>query len=407
MDPSFIRDPEVVFTSLIAFFVVLVTALVFSALFKRFRVPWTIALILGGIVMGPQGLGFFQLNDVVMFLAEVGIIFLMFIAGMETKVSSIKAVWKEASIIGAVSGFIPGMVGVAIGFGFGYEMETSLLLGIIFMSSSFAVIIPTLESRGILHYKIGKIIVASTMVQDIFSLVLLAVLLQFLSPDTAVSLPVLMIVLLIALAGGVIAKRYVKGFRQWLAKLRQEKPEAHSLFEQELTMVVAVLIGTAILFEFFQLETIVGAFFAGFILAEITRSKILENKIHILGYGIFIPVFFVTIGGWTNLELLVEESRTVIPLVFVILLGSALSKFFFGWLPARLLGFTNYKSILVGITSVPKLITTLAVILVGQRLDILSSELVTAIIVLSVVTTLIGPLITTYLLRIKPESYLR
>ena len=407
MDPSIIRDPEVIFTSLIAFFIALVTALVFSALFKRFKIPWTIALILGGIVMGPQGLGLFQLNEIVMFLAEVGIIFLMFIAGMETKVSSIKSVWKEASIIGAVSGIVPGMIGVTIGLGFGYGVETALLLGIIFMSSSFAVVIPTLESRGVLHYKIGKIVVASTMLQDIASLILLAILLQFISPETAVSLPVLIIVMFIALAGGVMAKKYIKSFRQWLAGLRQKKAGTHSLFEQELTLVVAILVGTAILFEFFQLETIVGAFFAGLILAEIARSRILQNKIHILGYGVFIPVFFVTIGGWTDVGLLAEESRTVIPLVLAILLGSSMSKFFSGWASARFLGLTNYKSVLVGVTSVPQLITTLAVVLVGQRLELLSPELVTAIIVLSIVTTLISPLFTTYLLRTRPDSYLK
>ncbi len=408
MDPSIIRDPEVIFTSLVAFFIALVTALVFSALFKRFKVPWTIALILGGIVMGPQGIGLFELNEIVMFLAEVGIIFLMFIAGMETKISSIKSVWKESAFIGAISGFAPAMVGIIIGLAFGFSIATSLLLGIIFASSSFAVVIPTLESRGVLHYKIGRIIIASTMLQDIASLILLGMFLQFISPETAVSLPVLIIVMFFALALGMLARKYITPFRQWLAKLRnQKKTDSHSLFEQELTLVVAVLIGTAILFEFFKLETIVGAFFAGLILAEITKSKILENKIHILGYGVFIPIFFVTIGGWTDVGLLVEEASTIWPLVITILLGSSLSKFFSGWLSARWLGLTNYKSVLVGITSVPQLITTLAVVLVGQSLGLLSPGLVTAIIILSVVTTLTSPLITNYLLRSKPDSYLK
>ena len=407
MDPSIIRDPEIIFTSLLAFFVALVTALVFSALFKRFKIPWAIALILGGVVMGPQGLGIFELNEVVMFLAEIGVIFLMFIAGMETKISSIRNVWKESAIVGAVSGIVPATVGILIGLSFGYEITTALLIGIIFTSSSFAVVIPTLEARGVLHYKIGRIIVASTMIQDIASLVLLGLLLQFISPHTAVSLPVFMLVAAVAFAVGVFVKRHVKEFRQWLAGLRNKKSGAYSVFEQELTLVVAVLIGTALLFEFFQLETIVGAFFAGLVLAEISRSKILENKVHILGYGIFIPVFFVTIGGWTDFGLLVEESSTVLPLVGAIVLGSALTKFISGWIASRMVGLTNFKSVLVGITSVPQLITTLAVVLVGQSLEVLTPELVTAIIVLSILTTMVSPLITNYLLRTRPDSMLR
>ncbi len=407
MDPSIIRDPDVIFTSLVAFFIALVTALVFSALFRRFKVPWAIALILGGIVMGPKGIGLFELNEIVMFLAEVGIIFLMFIAGMETKISSIKSVWKEATVIGAISGFVPAMVGIIIGLSFGFGLATSLLLGIIFTSSSFAVVIPTLEARGVLHFKLGRIIIASTMIQDIASLILLGMFLQFISPDTTVSLPVLMIFMFFALAMGMLARKYITPFRQWLAGLRNRKPGTHSLFEQELTLVVAILIGTSILFEFFKLETIVGAFFAGLILAEITRSKILESKIHVLGYGVFIPIFFVTIGGWTDIGLLVEEASTIWPLVLVVLLGSSLSKFLSGWLSSRWLGLSNYKSVLVGVTSVPQLITTLAVVLVGQRLELLSPELTTAIIILSITTTLISPLITNYLLRARPDSYLK
>lgn len=407
MDPSLIRDPEIIFTSLVAFFIALVTALVFSALFKRFKIPWTIALILGGIVMGPQGFGLFQLNEIVMFLAEIGVIFLMFIAGMEVKVSSIKTVWKESAIIGAISGIVPAAIGVAIGLAFGYEMVTALLMGIIFTSSSFAVVIPTLEARGILDYKIGRVVVASTMLQDIASLILLGLLLQFISPETAVSLPVLGIVMFIAFAAGVLIRRYIKWFRQWLAKLRTQKMSTYSLFERELTLMVAILIGSAIVFDLFHLETIVGAFFAGLILAEITRSKILENKVHVLGYGIFIPIFFVTVGGWTDVGVLIEESSTVLPLVFAILIGSSLSKFLSGWASARWLGFNSYKSVLVGVTSIPQLITTLAVLLVGQRLGILPPELVTAVIILSIVTTLLSPLFTSYLLRTRPISELR
>ncbi len=407
MDPSLIRDPEVILTSMVAFFIALVTALVFSALFKRFKVPWAIALILGGIVMGPQGIGLFEINEIVMFLAEVGIIFLMFIAGMETKISAIRSVWKESAFVGAVSGFAPALVGLIIGLAFGFGIETSLLLAIIFTSSSFAVVIPTLEARGVLHYKIGRIIVASTMLQDIASLILLGIFLQFISPETAVPLPVLMIFMMFAAAAGMLARKYITPFRQWLAKLREKKAGTHSLFEQELTLVVAILIGTAILFEFFKLETIVGAFFAGLILAEITRSKILENKIHILGYGVFIPIFFVTIGGWTDLGLLVESASTIWPLVIIVLLGSSLTKFFSGWASGRWLGLSSYKSGLIGITSVPQLITTLAVVLVGQRLELLPPELVTAIIILSVVSTLVSPLITNYLLRTRPDSYLK
>ncbi len=407
MDPAEFRDPEIILESLTAFFVVLVTALIFSALFRRFKVPWAVALILGGIALGPQGLGWFEPGESLLFMAEIGVIFLMFIAGMETKISSIKEVWWEAFFVGTISGLVPALVGLLIGIFFDLGIEAALLLAIIFMSSSFAVVIPTLEARGVIHYRLGKIIVASTMLQDIASLIILAIFLQFISPEeTPVSFPVLMIIVAAVFAAGYKLKRYVPRFRKWLQE-QKKKTSNRYRFERELRMAVAVLIGASVVFEFFRMETIVGAFFAGLLLSEVISSKVLENKIHVLGYGIFIPVFFVTIGGWTNVSLLVEEASKIWPLVFAIILGSALTKFASGFLASRWLSLSTYQSSLVGVTSVPQLITTLAVVLVGQGLGILDEQLSTAIIMLSIVTTLVSPMITGHLLRSKPDNCLK
>lgn len=404
------REPEIVLSSLTIFFTALAGALIFSMLLKRLKVPWAVTLILGGVLIGPHGLRLIELNDTLVFLSEMGILFLMFIAGMETKVSAIKSVWKNAVVVGVASGLIPAMVGVVIGLAFGYGLSTALLLGIIFINSSFAVVIPTLESKGILHYKIGRVIVASTMIQDISSLIMLAVFLQIASPEGWLPLPVVVILLGFALAAGIAAKSLIPRFRQLMVELRRIRKldnDVYALFEQELTLVVAVLVGVAIVFELFKMETVVGAFFTGLILTEITRSKILEHKIHILGYGVFIPIFFVTVGVWIDVHMLTEQALTIWPLILAIVLGSSASKFVSGWLAAKMLGYSSYQSSLIGITSVPQLITTLAIATVGQRLGIMPPELVIAIVVLSITTVVASPLIAGQMLRMKQRSQLR
>lgn len=393
------RDPEMILASLFTFFVALAAALLFSSTLRRFKIPWAIALIFTGVIIGPYGLDWFELDDTVLFLSEIGVIFLMFLAGMETRISAIRPVLRDASIVATVSGIVPALVGVAIGLGFGYGWDTALILAIIFMSSSFAVVIPTLEARGLLQTRLSRVIVASTMLQDIASLILFAVLLQFITPESWVPIPALISAGVMAAAGGYLLRHYFSHLQAWFQHLRQKESHEFELFEQELTLTVVILVGAAIVFEILRMETIVGAFFAGILIAEITRSQILEHKVHILGYGIFIPIFFVSVGAWVELSIFQDELWLILPLTAAIVLGSALTKFISGWAAAKVLGYSGLQSSLIGVTSIPQLITTLAVLLVAQNLELLPPEVVTAVVILSVVTVVASPLITNRLLQ--------
>ena len=392
------RDPEMILVSLLAFFVVLGAALVFSSLLRRFSVPWAVALILGGMAVGPDGLGLIELNNTVLFLAEIGVIFLMFIAGMETSISAIKRVWRHGLFVAFVSGVIPSIVGASIGLAFGYGMQTALILAVIFMSSSFAVVIPSLEEKGILHSRLGRVVVSSTMIQDIASLVLLAIMLQFISPDAWVPLPILLGAMALALAAGILARKHIIGLRKWWDDRREHSSHEFAMFEQEIGLVVLIMVGMAFIFEVLKMETIVGAFFAGMIISELTKSKVLEYKIHVLGYGIFIPIFFVVIGAWVDLGVFTDKLWTILPLTIAITLGSAISKFASGWVAAKALGYSSREGAIIGATSIPQLITTLAVLVVGENLGILTPELVAAIVILSILTVIISPTVTTRLL---------
>ena len=392
------RDPDMILVSLLAFFVILGAALLFSTLLRRFSIPWAVALVLGGMIIGPYGIGLVELNNTVLFLAEIGVIFLMFIAGMETSVSAIKRVWRDGLAVAVVSGVVPGIIGGAIGLAFGYSLQTALILSVIFMSSSFAVVIPTLEGRGILHSKLGRVVVSSTMIQDIASLIFLALMLQFISPEAWVPFPVLIGAMVIALVSGILARKHIVGIRRWWDGRRKHSSHEYALFEQEITLVILVMVGMAFIFEFLKMETIVGAFFAGLIISELTKSKVLEYKIHILGYGVFIPIFFVVIGSWVDLSVFTDKLWTILPLATAIVLGSSLSKFTTGWVAGKALGYSSRESAIIGATSVPQLITTLAVILVGQNLGLLPPELVAAIVILSISTVVISPTVTNRLL---------
>lgn len=335
--------------------------------------------------MGPYGFNWVAPTPTFDFISEIGLILLMFIAGLEIKLASFKSFHRDLAWLSFINAAIPFAVGFSIGMLFDFSTTAALLLGIIFMSSSIAVIVPSLEAAGIIHHKIGKEIVSAIIIIDIASLVLLSVLIQSIAPVT--ELPLLSFYFILTLI--------LIGFRYALPKLRDLIPrrrDEHDLFESEVRIVMAMLIGVVVTFELLGLHPIIAGFFTGLVLSESISSKILIDKLHTISYGVFIPVFFISIGMHTNI-LVFLESIAVLGLITAVVAGSMGSKFISGWIGARAAGFSSSDAATMGIASLPQLSTSLAVVFTGVELELIPPELVTAMVILSVISTLASPLL--------------
>jgi len=167
---------------------------------------------------------------------------------------------------------------------------------------------------------------------------------------------------------------------------------SEDLFQQELRVIFAILIGTVISFEILGLHPIIAGFFACLVLSGSIKSEILKEKLHTISYGLFIPTFFIIIGTKTNLGIFLESHSAAL-LIVVVVLGSLLSKFASGWIGGRIIGFTSSQSLLIGASTIPQLSTTLAVAFTAAALGLLNQELIVAMVILSTVTTFVGPLL--------------
>ena len=371
--------------TLLPFFIILVAGILFSLLFARLHLPWVIAMIAAGIAIGPFGLGLFEPDTTLEFIGQVGLIFLMFMAGLETRLSSFREFRRGIVIISLLTSTIPAVAGFAIGQFFGYGFNASLLLGIIFISSSIAVVLPSLESSGLLTTKLGRTAVASTVVNDVLSLILLSIFLQTTQAITPIPLPLFYVGLIFSLFG----------LRWAIPKIREivhKYGRQGDAFEKEVQAIVVILLGTVVLFEVLGLHPITAAFFAGLVLSESIKSIELKKKIHALSYGVFIPVFFVIVGTQTNLGVFVRAGGAFYLTISVVVLSVA-TKFLSGFVGAAIAGFGAVQSILVGSATVPQLSTTLAVVFVARSLSLLDEQIITSLIILSVVTTFIGPFV--------------
>ena len=370
---------------LISFLVLMLAGLFLSDVFRRLNLPYVIALILAGIIIGPYGLDVLEVNGPMEFLGSIGLVFLMFMAGLEIRWKGVEKVKKDASKISVINGLIPFAVGFFIANYFGYDFIASLLLGTIFISSSIAVVIPSLVANKLFESRLGKSIVAATMFEDIFSLVLLSFVLQMINPTTTLPLPIFYILFFAAVIGIRIA----------VPELRKLFCPEHKtdVFEEQVMFIFAVLLGTVVIFDLLGIHSIIAGFFTGLVLSQsMRRNEIVVKKLHALSYGLFIPAFFIIIGVETDISVFLDAGGAV-TLTLVVVIGSILSKFISGYVGGRLGGFKSNQSILIGASTIPQLSTTLAVAFVGLELGILDHRLVTAMIILSMVTTFVGPLL--------------
>lgn len=366
------------------FFIILLVAVVFSQLFLRMKIPWVVALIFGGILVGPNGIGWFQTDNTIDFLAEIGLVMLMFMAGVESKLTDMKGLKKRVAIVALLIGLIPTLVGMAVTTALGYDWTTSILMGIIFMSSAIALLVPSFEEHNIMNSDLGKVVIGSAIIIDAISLVLLSVFLQFANGTPTFGSLIIYPVALALL--GVFAWAIPK--IRWLAL--SDIKDSGDIFEKELRFTLLTLISLVVFFEFVGLHAIIAGFFAGMILSKSMGSTLLHAKLHAISYGFFIPVFFVVVGSSTDLTVFTEGLRPLL-VMFAIIGSLIVSKFASGWMAGRLADFSTRSSTFIGFSVIPQLSTALAVAFLGFGEGLLTQELLSSVIGLTIVTSVLSP----------------
>ena len=347
-------------------------------------------MIVGGIVFGPSIFNTVSIDPTIDFIGQVGLIFLMFMAGLETKFSHFREFRTNLFTLAFINGAIPFLAGLLVTLALGYEFMTALVIGIVFVSSSIAVVIPTLSVYGLINNRLGQSVIVTTVLQDIASLVLLSILLQTVNPVTEMPLTVFYPVLL----GVLVALRLlIPKLREFVVKMATGSPD---LFQLEFRSTFLMLIGTVIAFELLGLHPIVAGFFSGLVLADSIKSKVLKEKIQTISYGIFIPTFFIVVGLQTDLRALSDLTTTVF-IITAIILTLLVSKYVSGYLGSRLVGFDGVESNFFAVTSLPQLSTTLATAFVAYNLSIIDQTLLTALVLLSVTTVLLSPILISQL----------
>jgi Kef-type K+ transport system membrane component KefB len=381
--------------TLLVLLLILALGLIIPELLRKFRLPFITLIILAGAILGPFGLGYVQSNETINFFGFLGMAFLMFMAGLETDVSKISKSKNKILIMALFNGFIPFIVGVTITKAFGYQWVTSILIGVVFISSSVAIIVPSLKNISSIKKETTNLILAAVLLADIVSLVALGIIFQNTSPITSLPLPIYFLILIISIPAILYLTPKISNY---VLRGRFSQDEGH---ERRIRFVVIMIISILAYLTLLGVHEILAAFLAGISLAKTVKKDktgILYTKLHTLGYGLFVPIFFFIVGMEMNVSLLREFDIANI-LMFLLIFGLIFSKMVSGYFAGRIIRLSKKDSMLFGSISITQLTTTLAVTYAASSLGLLDSVLVTSIILLSVITTFLGPILVSFITK--------
>jgi len=375
--------------ALIFFLIVIGAAFIMPELAKKIKIPYVTSIVIAGILIGPFGFKVLQLSETVEFLAIIGAIFLMFIAGLDVKLSSLKKLGYKVILIAVINAVIPSVSAYYLGIYFGYSILSSLILATIFVSSSIGIIIPSLTEAGLIETPLAKSIIGATVLEDIVSLLIFAVILQYAKPSSFLPLPIYLLIIAVFLL--VVYKLLPKFEKDFITDEQQKKEtQKQDVFEGEFKYIFIILIAMAIFFEALGMHAIIAGFIVGLLLSDVIKRRLVYDKIHTISYAFFIPIFFLIVGMKTDLFLILAAKENII-ITASIILTLLITKFVSGWVAGKITGFSNLESAAIGASTTPQMSTSLVVALVALEYGLFDNILINAIIILSIVTTLFAP----------------
>lgn len=369
-------DPVLIFA------LVMLIILVVPLLFKRIRIPGIVGLILAGAIVGPSILGLLERDDTIVLLGTVGLLYLMFMAGLSIDLNRFEKLRERSIGFGIVSFLLPQLGAYAVGiYLLDYSIATSLLLGAI-VGSHTLLAYPIVERLGITKNTPVTMALGGTLVTDTLSLGLLAVVAGSVADDLGASYwtGFGLSVAIFVTAAVLILPRLGRWFFQ---NVKYEN-------NTDFVFMVAVLFSTAFLADLVGLAPIIGAFMAGLLLNRLVpESGTLMSRVQFVGNALFIPFFLISVGMLVDVAVLVDLLVWVKAIAFTLLvflgkgLAAALIQLLFRYSPAE--GLVVY-----GLT-VPQSAATLAVTLVGYDLGFFDTTAVNAVVIMILFTCLLGP----------------
>lgn len=369
--------------------IIIIAAKLFGLLARKLKAPQVAGEIIAGLIIGPSLLNLVGASDFLSGMAEIGVIILMFTAGLETNISDLKKTGVKATIIACVGVFVPLVFGTLLYMAFyGFsaigteEFYRAVFIGTILTATSVSITVQTLREMGKLTNELGQTIMSAAIIDDVIGIIVLTVVIGFKKPDaevTSVLLRTLAFFVLAVILGIIIYKLF-----KWY-----DNKHPHTRRIPILGIALAFAL-SYVADKYFGVADITGAYVAGVILCSLRDSEYITQKMDTNSYIIFGPVFFCSIGLSTNIRNL---DTTILWFSLAFVAVGLLSKIIGCGLAARCLGYRGHNALKVGVGMMTRGEVALIVAQRGLKAGMLEPAYFTAVILLIIISSIMTPLL--------------
>lgn len=369
--------------------IIIVFAKLFGIIARKLRAPQVVGEIVAGLIIGPGVLGLVQQTDFLVQMAEIGVVLLMFSAGLETDLKELLKTGPIALLIACCGVFIPLVGGTLLYMGFygsapwGSEnFYKAVFIGVIMTATSVSITVESLREMGKLKGKVGTTILSAAIIDDVIGIIVLTFVIGFKNPESNPGGVVIStgLFFVMALVLGIILYHIFK-------KLDNRYPHTRRIPIISLALCFFFAYAAE---KYFGIADITGAYVAGIILCSIKDSSYIDEKMEVSSYMIFGPIFFASIGIKTNIDNM-DGAILLFSLCFVVV--ALLGKIIGCGLMARACKFNFIDSMKIGVGMMTRGEVALIVAQKGLSVGLLTPIYFTSVILLIMFSSIMTPII--------------
>ncbi|MFD2614263.1 cation:proton antiporter [Paenibacillus gansuensis] len=351
--------------------------------------PAVVGKLIIGVIIGPALLGWIDNSEMIDELSEIGVLLLMFIAGLETDLDELKRSFKSSMAVATGGILLPFAGGYLVGTWIGMDTPHAIFLGLLLSATSVSISVQSLKELDMMKSRESTTILGAAIIDDIMVVVLLAFVMSIFGGEEVNLALVISKKFLFFIAAGFMIWKGAKWVMKLLAPLR--------VTESVISAGLIVCFFLAFVAEQLGVAGIIGAFAAGLAISQTSYKEEVEHKLEPIAYAIFVPIFFVSVGFSVSFDGIGDQ----IGLIAILTIVAILTKLLGSGLGARLTGFSTRSSLGIGSGMVSRGEVALIIATIGLESGLLEQEYFTVLVVVVIFTTLVTPFLLKMVFRDK------
>lgn len=380
---------------------ILLTTKVFGMITKRLQMPQVVGALIAGLVMGPAMLNIIHSTEFLSQVSELGVIVMMFTAGLGTSLNDLKQTGKAGFLVALCGVIVPLIGGTILSLFFNTSTDPNafmqnVFIGVVLTATSVSITVEALKEMGKLNTVVGNTILAAALIDDILGLIALTIVTSIGGSADANLLVVLLKIVaffVLVVVVGIVVK---KAMDWYIANVHSTDLQRYPIFAFILCLILSFCAE-----EFFGVADITGAFAAGLIISTTSKAKYIELKFAPLSYLLLTPIFFASIGLKVELP---EMNATIVIFSILLVVVAVLTKWIGCGLGAKLCGLKGHQCEQIGVGMVCRGEVALIVADKGAALGLMPEVFFGPVIIMVVATTILTPILLKFAYR-KSDAY--